>query len=105
MAVDLAAYRIIQESLTNAQKHGDGRPTRLRVEYGENGVALLIENSTSAETTPKTTPTPTSSGYGLIGMRERAIAVGGTLTADHTPEGRFAVRAFLPATRHQEINR
>lgn len=89
VAVDLAAYRIVQESLTNAQKHGDGHPVRLRVVYHDEGVALQVENSAAAGTS--------AGGYGLIGMRERALAVGGTLTADRSPDGTFAVRAFLPA--------
>ncbi|MFG1921168.1 sensor histidine kinase [Cryptosporangium sp. NPDC048952] len=89
VAVDLAAYRIVQESLTNAQKHGDGQPVRLSVSFDDRGVTLTIENSAGAGTT--------TDGYGLIGMRERAIAVGGTLSADRTPHGTFAVRAFLPA--------
>ena len=89
-AVSLAAYRIVQESLTNAAKHGDGRAT------------LVTEWSGAALTITVTNPVPAvggrdgpSGGHGLAGMRERAVANGGSLDAGATPGG-FAVRARLP---------
>ena len=88
-AVDLAAYRIVQESLTNAQKHGTDPVARLLLAYTPKGLRILISNSASGDGGD-------GSGHGLVGMRERASAVGGTL---HTgrDDGRFVVQAFLPS--------
>jgi signal transduction histidine kinase len=88
--VDLAAYRIVQESLTNAQKHGTGKAT-LTVTYTPDAVLVDVSNAVAAGDAGK------GSGYGLVGMRERAAATGGTVTAG-VVEGRFAVHASLPAT-------
>jgi signal transduction histidine kinase len=87
-AVDLAAYRIVQESLTNAHKHGSEATARLRLGYTPAGLDIAVSNSAPDE--------PEGSGHGLIGMRERATAVGGTLRAEHAG-GHFLVEAFLPA--------
>ncbi|MFC4065470.1 sensor histidine kinase, partial [Actinoplanes subglobosus] len=91
--VDLAAYRILQEALTNAQKHGTGTAA-LTVEYRTGQVAVQVVNHAG---TPGTT-----SGYGLLGMRERASAAGGTLHAGRRPDGCFQVRAVLPAPAPKE---
>ncbi|MBB4743898.1 signal transduction histidine kinase [Actinoplanes octamycinicus] len=91
--VDLAAYRILQEALTNAHKHGTGTAC-LTIEYTPGHVLLEVTNRIGA-------PGPTS-GYGLVGMRERASAAGGTLTAERCPDGRFRVRAVLPAPTPKE---
>lgn len=88
--VDLAAYRIVQESLTNAQKHGTGKAT-LTVTYTPDAVLIDVSNAVAAGEAGK------GSGYGLVGMRERAAATGGTVTAG-VVDGRFAVHAALPAT-------
>lgn len=85
---DLAAYRILQESLTNAQKHGDGAAS-LTVRYAADQVILEVVNGVGAPGSP--------GGYGLVGMRERAGAAGGTLTAERCPGGIFRVHAVLPA--------
>jgi signal transduction histidine kinase len=90
-AVDLAAYRIVQESLTNAQKHGAGNGAHLRVAYTSAGVHISVWNKTAATEA-------SGSGHGLIGMRERAAAVGGTLDTEHGG-GRFHLEAHLPITR------
>ena len=89
---DLAAYRIVQEGLTNAQKYGDGT-ARLTVAYTPEGVALEITNPVRRDCAPA----GSGSGYGIIGMRERAVSTGGALTACLGPDGRFAVHADLPA--------
>jgi signal transduction histidine kinase len=90
-AVDLAAYRIVQESLTNAQKHGTEPAARLLLAYTPEGLRILISNS-AADTVDGD-----RSGHGLVGMRERAIVVGGTLQT-RRDDGRFVVQAFLPST-------
>jgi signal transduction histidine kinase len=90
-AVDLAAYRIIQESLTNAHKHGGGGAS-VRVDHRPDTLCLEIRNPG-----PQTAPAPsTSTGHGLIGMHERAVSVGGTLQAGAQPDGGFRVAAVLP---------
>jgi len=91
-AVDQAAYRIVQEALTNAHKHGVDDTADLRIEYRRGTVVLEITNPTAAARSRAET-----SGHGLTGMRERATAVGGTLTAEPTGATRFRVHAVLPA--------
>jgi signal transduction histidine kinase len=85
--VDLAAYRIVQEALTNAQRHGTGTAC-LVVTYEPDRVVVEVTN-------PVGPPSP-GSGYGLVGMRERAAAAGGTVTAG-LDDRQFVVRAELPA--------
>jgi signal transduction histidine kinase len=87
----LAAYRIVQEGLTNAAKHGDGS-VALVTEWADDGLAITIENRTSAESDPS------GAGLGLVGMRERAEVNGGRLTAEVQGD-RFVVEAWLPAER------
>lgn len=88
--VDLAAYRILQESLTNAHKHGTGT-AHLTITYTANSIVLDVANPIAAERGR------TRSGYGILGMKERAAAAGGTFQAQAQPDGRFTVRAELPA--------
>ena len=87
-AVDLAAYRIVQESLTNAQKHGAGGAARLSVTFTPADVSIAVWNEADGHAE--------GHGHGLIGMRERAAAVGGTLRVARE-DGRFVVEAKLPA--------
>ncbi len=89
-AVDLAAFRIVQESLTNAQKHGAEGRARLTLGYTSAGLEISVSNPADAS------PGDRSGGHGLLGMRERAAAVGGTVSAGQSG-GRFVVEAFLPA--------
>ncbi|GAA2520586.1 sensor histidine kinase [Winogradskya humida] len=91
-AVDLAAYRIIQESLTNAHKHALDDRARLRLRFAEDELEITVENFTANATAGAT-------GYGLVGMRERATALGGRFSAEATGDGRFVVHAVLPAPR------
>jgi signal transduction histidine kinase len=88
--VDLAAYRIVQEALTNAQKYGTGKAD-LTVAYTPEGIRLTVTNAVPPGQVAG------GSGYGLVGMRERATAAGGTVRAGIEDGGRFAVRAELPA--------
>jgi len=91
VAVDLAAYRIIQEGLTNAHKHGRGEAL-LRVEYRPDALLVQIRNPLPTESPPP----PAGTGHGLTGMRERAQAVGGSLRAGAGPDGTFHLDARLP---------
>jgi signal transduction histidine kinase len=99
-AVDLAAYRIVQESLTNAQKHAGDPTARLRLSYTRGGLTIAVENRVD----PGSDAGPRA-GHGLTGMRERAASVGGTLDAGPDAGGRFAVHAFLPAPLRQEVSK
>ncbi|MET7336865.1 sensor histidine kinase [Nonomuraea sp. NPDC005650] len=85
--VDRAAYRIAQEALTNVLRHAGAAAVTLAVEYDPSKIVLRVENDGEAGTA--------GPGMGLIGMRERAVAIGGSLTAGPR-EGGFAVRAELP---------
>ncbi|PTM99164.1 signal transduction histidine kinase [Streptomyces sp. VMFN-G11Ma] len=99
-AVGAAAYRIVQEALTNAVRHAGPEP-RVRVElYEDKGSLRLSVTDDGTGPTPGGTP-----GFGLVGMRERARSVGGTLDAGPCPEGGFAVRAVLPLTTAVEGTR
>lgn len=99
-AVDLAAYRIVQQGLTNAHEQGSQAGTDLLVEYRPD--ALHIEISNPVRTGSLVAPAPVGTGHGLTGMRERSHAVGGMLHAGAGPDGRFRLRARLPLP-HPEV--
>ncbi|WP_433887793.1 sensor histidine kinase [Streptomyces sp. CA-111067] len=90
-AVDAAAYRIVQEALTNTARHA-GPEARAEIVVGAGKHILQVR--VTDDGTPQNTAT--DPGFGLIGMRERARSVGGTLTAGPRPEGGFEVVAQLP---------
>ncbi|MBW3608692.1 MAG: sensor histidine kinase, partial [Actinobacteria bacterium] len=93
--LDLTAYRVVQEALTNCRKHAPGASTAVVIRYDHDCVELQIENDGG--------DVPVSAaddGHGLIGMRERVALYGGTLEAGPGADGGFAVRARLP--RRQE---
>jgi signal transduction histidine kinase len=89
-AVQLAAFRIVQESLTNSRRHAAGAPAAVTIAYGSERLRLTIENpaSNGENGTGRY-------GAGIAGMRERAAALGGTLETDRSG-GRFHVAAELP---------
>ncbi|OHV43802.1 hypothetical protein BCD48_26660 [Pseudofrankia sp. BMG5.36] len=91
IATDLAAYRIIQEGLTNAHKHGPEPHASLLLEYRPDAITITIRNLLSG-----THNASAGTGHGLIGMRERAQAAGGTLDVGPEPGGRFRLHACLP---------
>lgn len=90
--VDLAAYRIIQEALTNVMRHAPGAATAVRVAFGNEHVSLCIENATA----PGPSRSQDDGGHGLIGMRERISLYGGTFRAGPRPAGGFCVEACVP---------
>jgi signal transduction histidine kinase len=93
--VDLTAYRIIQEALTNCARHSGGSAATVRLGYGDG--ALLVEvDDDGTPGMPGPAPAPSGSGRGIAGMAERAAALGGTLEAGPRPQGGFGVRAWLP---------
>jgi signal transduction histidine kinase len=91
LGIELSAYRIIQEALTNALKHaGDARASVL-VRYGEDSLELEITDDGAGAAAPVG-----SGGHGLVGMKERVALYGGKLDAGHRPGRGFAVRVLLP---------
>ncbi|MET8825234.1 sensor histidine kinase [Streptomyces sp. NPDC004610] len=89
--VERAAYRIVQECLTNAARHAGPAEIRVRLDYGPARLTVRVDDDGAAD--PDRPPRP---GTGLTGMRERVTALGGTLLTGPRPEGGFAVRAELP---------
>jgi len=93
-AVDLSAYRIVQEATTNVLKHSRARRVDIRVHYSEAMLALDIRDDGPGDGGDEAT----SSGHGLIGMRERVALFGGELRAGRDPAGGFSIHARLPLT-------
>jgi signal transduction histidine kinase len=89
--VDRAAYRIVQESLTNVSRHAGGAGAAVRIDYAIGELVVQVDDDGKAD--PDAPPVP---GTGLLGMRERVAALGGRLRAEPRPEGGFTVRAELP---------
>ncbi|MCC5578925.1 hypothetical protein IMZ11_25175 [Microtetraspora sp. AC03309] len=95
--LDLSAYRIIQEALTNAVKYAGEAEVAIRIAYREDVVELdIVDNGTTGQ---PAAGTGLSTGNGLIGMRERAELFGGSLEAGPTAEGGFRVHARLPISQ------
>ncbi|MGW8883872.1 sensor histidine kinase [Streptomyces sp. NPDC055749] len=88
---DLAAFRIVQEALTNVVRHSGSRTAEVRIGYGAGRVRLRIDDEG-----PATGGEAGGSGNGLVGMRERAAALGGTIEAGPRPGGGFRVSAEFP---------
>ncbi|GAA4597899.1 histidine kinase [Planotetraspora phitsanulokensis] len=92
-AVELTAYRVIQESLTNIRKHADCDTAVVRLGYAPGALRLTVEDEGKAVTQGgRRMP----EGHGIVGMRERVAAVGGRLSAGPRPEGGYRVFAELP---------
>jgi signal transduction histidine kinase len=88
--VDLSAYRIVQEALTNALKHAGPARARVLLRYRADDLEVEIADDGPG------TGDGSGSGQGLIGMRERVSVYGGELEAERRPEGGFVLRARLP---------
>ena len=95
--VGLTAYRIVQESLSNAGRHAPGARISVVVEQAPRSVLLSIKNEPPAAGQPSANGT----GHGLAGMRERVALLGGELAAGPAADGGFAVRATLPVGEHR----
>ncbi|HEC08605.1 MAG TPA: sensor histidine kinase [Acidimicrobiales bacterium] len=94
-AVDLSAFRIVQESLTNVVKHAGPEPkVEIRVDADDTGLDIEIVN-TVGDTIGQVSDLP-ESGFGIAGMTERAVLLGGTLQAERRAPDRFVVEAHLP---------
>ncbi len=92
--VDLTAYRIVQEALTNVTKHASGRGARVGLDWGGGRLTVTVTDDGAPRPDPR--PVGPAPGYGLIGLRERAAAVGGDLKAGPREKGGFLVTAHLP---------
>jgi signal transduction histidine kinase len=90
--VDLAAYRIVQEALTNVARHAGTTVAEVHVDYGASVLTVRVVDAGAG-------CGPVAPGNGLTGMRERATALGGRLVASPRAEGGFAVEAELPVDR------
>jgi signal transduction histidine kinase len=88
---DLAAYRVVQEALTNVIKHADGARARVRIEYRAHEVIIDVSNAAG-----ESGPSAGGSGRGLIGLRERIAIYGGSLETGPRPGGGWRVRAVIP---------
>jgi signal transduction histidine kinase len=88
---DLAAYRVVQEALTNVIKHADGARARVRIEYRAHDLIIDVSNVAGG-----CGPSADGSGRGLIGLRERIAIYGGSLETGPRPGGGWRVRAVIP---------
>ncbi|MGW8995200.1 sensor histidine kinase, partial [Streptomyces zhihengii] len=88
-----AAYRIVQEALTNARRHAPGAPAVVDIGPAAGALRVVVRNGPSALPAPRPEP---GGGQGLLGLHARAASLGGTLTAASTPDGGFQVEATLP---------
>jgi signal transduction histidine kinase len=93
-SAELAAYRVVQEAMTNVLKHADRKEATIVIDHRDDGAHLEIA---SPHTDRVPTPNPSgSAGMGLTGMRERVLTQRGRFEAGPEPDGRFVVRAWLP---------
>lgn len=91
--VGRAAYRVVQEALTNAAKHAPHAAVQVSVAEEDEGLVVAVSNQRGRSTDTDAVP---GSGYGLIGMRERVTLAGGTLSTGRTDSGGYRVRAIFP---------
>jgi signal transduction histidine kinase len=96
--VALSAYRIVQEALSNAVRHSPGAAIDLEVRVGAGSVHAAVRNAPGGRGRPAAT-----TGHGLLGMRERAAMLGGTLVAGPTADGGFEVTADLPLDHEENV--
>ncbi len=92
--VELAAYRIVQEALTNARRHAPGAAVDVELHFTDETLHLRIRDNGPGP--PPAPPDARAIGHGILGMRERAVAVGGELSTGAAPGGGFLVRATFP---------
>jgi signal transduction histidine kinase len=95
--VELTAFRVVQEALTNVSKHAGEAATRVRITYGQRDLTVDVTDDGSGTTGAPDSAGGAASGHGLVGMRERALSVGGTFSVGPSPDRGFRVHAVLPA--------
>ncbi|WP_330338713.1 sensor histidine kinase [Streptomyces sp. NBC_00557] len=92
--VELSAYRIVQEALSNTLRHAPGASARVEIGYVLGGLGLRIVNT--APPAPRLVKPSPGAGHGITGMRERVSMLDGEMTAGPTPDGGYEVAVFLP---------
>jgi signal transduction histidine kinase len=98
--VELSAYRILQEALSNALRHAPGARATVEVGYEPDRLRLRVHNDPPPASAER--PPPAPPGHGIVGMRERAAMLGGTLAAGPTSDGGYLVEAVLPLEADHE---
>ncbi len=99
--VELAAYRVVQEALTNAMKYAAGQATRVSLRHGDEHLGIEVTTDGPVSAPVQREPGP-AGGRGLAGLRARVRMLGGELNAGPRPEGGFEVRATIPSRPVQE---
>ena len=94
--VELAAYRIVQEALTNARRHAEGAAVDVELHYTADALWLRVRDNGPGPPPASSSAATPPGGHGLLGMRERAVAVGGKLRTGAASGGGFVVEAILP---------
>ncbi|MEU3691006.1 histidine kinase [Streptomyces narbonensis] len=95
--VELSAYRIVQEALSNVLRHAPGAAAKVEVSYVLGGLGLRVANGPARGLVK---PSP-GAGHGITGMRERVAMLGGEMTAEVTADGGYEVAAFIPVSRDE----
>jgi signal transduction histidine kinase len=98
--LDLAAYRIVQEALTNAIKHAGGAPTAVTLRWYHDELELEVRDAGPGG---RAAAIEQAGGHGLVGMRERVRIYGGELDTVQPPHGGWIVRARLPLAARREV--
>ncbi|MFF1549198.1 sensor histidine kinase [Streptomyces sp. NPDC058291] len=96
--VEQTAFRVVQEALTNVHKHAAGAKTRVRLAHRVAEIAMQVENGAPPEVGSASSAGLPSGGNGLVGMRERVVALGGVFVSGPTESGGFRVSAVIPAS-------
>ncbi|KQX09403.1 ATPase [Streptomyces sp. Root431] len=97
--VELSAYRIVQEALSNVLRHAPGAAAKVEVSYVLGGLGLRVANGPARGLVK---PSP-GAGHGITGMRERVTMLGGEMTAEETADGGYEVAAFIPVSREESV--
>ncbi|GAA0397611.1 two-component sensor histidine kinase [Acrocarpospora corrugata] len=95
--VELSAFRIVQEALSNVIRHAPGTEARVDIRYQPDALTIRVVNTAPDEAAPPSR----AAGHGLLGMRERTTMLGGELAVGPTPDGGYEVTAILPATQQK----
>ncbi|MFF9771684.1 sensor histidine kinase [Streptomyces sp. NPDC014636] len=95
--IEQTAYRVVQEALTNVHKHAAGAKTYVRLAHRVSEIAMQVENEPPPEPASASAAGLPSGGNGLVGMRERVVALGGVFVSGPTDAGGFRVSAVIPA--------
>ncbi|MFF6803419.1 histidine kinase [Streptomyces sp. NPDC012616] len=96
--VEQTAYRVVQEALTNVHKHAGGAKAQVRLAHRVGEIAMQVENGAPPEAGSASSAGLPSGGNGLVGMRERVVALGGVFVSGPTEAGGFRVSAVIPAS-------